>query len=131
MNRRHLLSVLARALPLAPLAAQPILAAATRSSSDPDSGLPWQPDDVRDPYLGDWEDAARTLLTRPEDRLQARLLSAARRQEKLAIRYHGTLRDVTPLHLFRADGYDRTYCTAYCHTRNAGRTFRLDRIELA
>ena len=87
--------------------------------------------------LGKWKQASQSTINDPAtlSPLGKKLYSAAENGEVVKIIYlggtsAGASRDITPVCLFRKSQYGSIYVTAYCHTRNEDRTFRLDRIEL-
>lgn len=130
MHRRHFITHLAKTLPITPLIAPALLASTSRPLATPEPTCPWHPLDPNFEALAEWEGQPRTLITESSDPLARRILTAARSGSPLTITYRGEPRTITPLHLFEVDDFPATYCTAYCHLRQAGRTFRLDRMEV-
>lgn len=88
------------------------------------------------PVDGDWDwwrDLERTPLESSNDPLTNSLCRAACERRKVAIIYHGGTnpgegRRISPVGVFKVEGYDGTYVAAYCHKRDADRAFRIDRI---
>ena len=88
-----------------------------------------------DPWLAEWQTALRIPLVHSEDPTERFFLHAMSLNQPVTFTYlggtqPGTVRDVHPILLFRVDGYRSAYVTAYCHTRQEIRTFRLDRVHL-
>ncbi|MCX7869158.1 MAG: WYL domain-containing protein [Terrimicrobiaceae bacterium] len=80
-----------------------------------------------------WRNLPRTLITSSDDPLIGSLCRAAAARRRVTILYRGgtepgSARRVTPLGIFQVDGRPGVYLEAFCWTRRAGRTFRLDRI---
>lgn len=84
--------------------------------------------------------AAQVDVQLPEDEarlsgLRAELETAVRERRQVALDYYvpardeSTVRTVDPLGVVRAEG--RTYLDAWCHTAEARRLFRLDRVSQA
>jgi len=80
-----------------------------------------------------WRNLKRIPLTASDDQLTALFIRAAAARRSLWVVYHGGSRSgesrkVSPLGVFGVEGYEGIYVAAFCHERNAERTFRVDRI---
>ena len=128
-RRRTFLKTLAALLGLPVLAkADPLLIAGLPPALPP---LPPE----NELCLAQWQAALRIPLVHTDDPTERFFLCAMRLNQPVTFTYlggsqPGTIRDVHPVLLFRVDGYRSAYVTAYCHTRQEIRTFRLDRIHL-
>jgi len=88
------------------------------------------------PEDGDWDwwrNLPRTALTSSDDPFAAAMIRAAAARRDLWIVYQGgsnpgESRKVTPLGVFTVEGYAGIYVEAFCHKRDARRTFRVERI---
>lgn len=79
-----------------------------------------------------WHTLPRRPVTAATDPAAVAILDAIRRGHPVTLAYSGgstpgARRTLTPALLFTLDGFPHTYLTAYCHSRQATRTFRLDR----
>jgi hypothetical protein len=88
-----------------------------------------------DVLLDEWLTRPRQPIDVAGDALEGRLLEAIQAGRSVEFRYAagsepGATRRVRPENLFRAEGSSAVYLTAFCETRQATRTFRLDRIWL-
>ena len=100
-------------------------------------GLPLAPPPVPpepELWLAQWQAALRISVHQSDDPIERFFLHALRLNQPVSFTYWGgsepgTIRDVRPVFLFRVDGYRSAYMTAYCHTRQEIRTFRLDRVH--
>ena len=89
------------------------------------------------PEDGDWDwwrMLHRTPLADSEDAMTNSLCQSAASREEVTILYDGGSqpgmdRRIAPLGVFKVDGYSGTYLHAVCRSRNAPRTFRIDRIR--
>ncbi|MFV0416753.1 MAG: WYL domain-containing protein [Chthoniobacterales bacterium] len=86
-------------------------------------------------WLDKWQSAARQPVRSSLDPLINHLLYAAENEQKIAINYEGgshfgETRRISPGLIFRCEGYSGTWVDAYCHTREAQRTFAIERIRL-
>ena len=92
--------------------------------------------DSNDEWLQDWQDADRVTIEKSRDALAKLLLEACGTGDEVDIIYFGgstpgASRVICPRRLFKVKGYNSIYVEAYCRTRGADRTFRLDKIKLA
>lgn len=60
---------------------------------------------------------------------------AALRNQRVEIRYYGgsqpgKLRTISPAALFMVKDMPQAYMLAYCHTRQANRTFLVEKVDL-
>lgn len=88
-----------------------------------------------DEWLQRWQDAGQVTVLTSRDPLARLLLEACRTGDGVDIIYFGgstpgVSRVICPHRLFKVKGYDSIYVEAYCNTRGADRTFRLDKIKL-
>jgi predicted DNA-binding transcriptional regulator YafY len=80
-----------------------------------------------------WRDLPRTPLARSDDPMTDSLCHAAAMRRDVTILYDGgsqpgASRRISPLGVFKVEGYLGVYVNAVCHVRNADRTFRVERI---
>lgn len=92
--------------------------------ADPD------PDDAR---LATWQRGGREPVFYSEDPAVWTILAACWEQRSLSVRYWGGTepggrRTIRPRSVFTVRGYRGIWCEAWCETRQAWRTFRLDRL---
>jgi len=89
------------------------------------------------PEDGDWDwwrNQPRTPLTDSDDPFAAAIIRAAAARRELWIVYEGggnpgESRKISPLGVFTVEGRAGTYAEAFCHKREARRTFRVERIS--
>jgi predicted DNA-binding transcriptional regulator YafY len=91
---------------------------------------------LSDEWLEQWRDADRVTAETSTDPLAKLLLEARRTGDGVDIIYFGgstpgASRVIFPRRLFKVKGYNSIYVEAYCQTRGADRTFRLDKIKLS
>jgi predicted DNA-binding transcriptional regulator YafY len=92
------------------------------------------PDVDPDPeWLARWRSAVRRPVWESNDRVVRRVVEAICSGQRLRVRYlggsmPGDEREISPALVFRADGFTRTYIAAHCHTRDAARIFRVERL---
>jgi predicted DNA-binding transcriptional regulator YafY len=84
-----------------------------------------------------WRRSPRLPITESQDATECRILAAIREGSPLRLRYRsesqpGTeeTRILTPCELLQVEGFPARYISGYCHTQEAFRTFRLDRIRV-
>lgn len=82
-----------------------------------------------------WREAKRSLLATVNTPTLKTLAEAAAAGERLVVRYYGGTqwgapREITPGALFRVEGFWPTYLEAFCHDRQAMRTFVVERMEV-
>ena len=88
------------------------------------------------PEDGDWDwwrTLPRTPLSDSDDPFAAAIIRAAAARRDLWIVYEGggnpgESRKISPLGVFTVEGRAGTYAEAFCHKREARRTFRVERI---
>ena len=91
---------------------------------------------LSDEWLEQWRDADRVTAETSTDPRAKLLLEARRTGDGVDIIYFGgstpgASRVIFPRRLFKVKGYNSIYVEAYCQTRGADRTFRLDKIKLS
>lgn len=92
--------------------------------------------DSNDEWLQQWREADRVTLQTSKNPLAKLLIEACNSGDGVEIIYFGGstpggYRVIYPRRLFKVRGYNSIYVEAYCETRGADRTFRLDKIQLA
>ena len=80
-----------------------------------------------------WRNLPRTPLARSNDPMTNSLCQAAMRRQEVTILYDGgsqpgVHRRISPLGVFMVEGFAGIYVHAYCHSRQAQRTFRIEHI---
>lgn len=84
--------------------------------------------------LPDWESRSQQLVTISSNPKVKLLLDAAVNKRKLHIRYSKPAgvdeRWITPQRVFSKSGEAELYLEAYCHKRQASRTFMIKRIKI-
>lgn len=121
INRRHFIA-LAPVAGLFELLRGSIPAVPARLREPPDdAGWDW------------WKNLPRTPLATSEDPTTDCLCRAAAFRNEVTILYDGgsepgASRRIAPLGVFTVEGFSGTYVHALCHTRDAERTFRVERI---
>ncbi len=80
-----------------------------------------------------WKNLPRTPLARSDDPMTDSLCHSSAYRLDVTILYNGGTtpeypRVISPLGVFTVEGYKGTYVHAFCHEREAERTFRIERI---
>jgi predicted DNA-binding transcriptional regulator YafY len=86
-------------------------------------------------FLSSWKRSPRHPVFETSDPTLARLIEATQAGRDLVFRYFGgttpgEVRHVSPGLVFRIQDFPATYLSGFCHTRQAERVFRVDRMEL-
>jgi predicted DNA-binding transcriptional regulator YafY len=86
-------------------------------------------------FLSSWNRSPRHPVFETSDPTLARLIEATDTGRDLVFRYFGgttpgEVRHVSPGLVFRIQDFPATYLSGFCHTRQAERVFRVDRMEL-
>lgn len=86
-----------------------------------------------EPELANWQAVRRVPVTSSSDALESWFLNAIHAQRTVEFTYLGgsqigSKRRVRPEALFRIEGFPTVYLAGFCETRQADRTFRLDRV---
>lgn len=128
LSRRHFLAVGAAWLALPNISAAPFVGNDVGRRKNTAFGTP-------DELLARWKRSPRIPVLETDDPTLARLIEAAETGRDLAFRYFGgtdpgALRQVSPGLVFRIVDFPEFYLSGFCHTRQAERVFRVDRIEL-
>lgn len=87
-------------------------------------------------YLSQWMDQPRYPMWNPRQNLARGLVIAIRCNHPCVFYYHGgntpgAKRTVIPAEVFSVGDSDTLYLAGWCMNKQAHRTFRIDRIELA
>lgn len=130
-SRRSFLALLG----VAPVALLAPRALASSSGSTESSRVPPVAPWTDDPeLLARWRQAQRRLVLESSDATVSRLLQAIHAGERIDVRYSavsdaGALRALTPGAVFTVEGYPEVYLSAFCHERQAIRTFAVSRMH--